>query len=240
METQEQEKRLESKLSNNKLSIPMAIIVAGVIIAGGIYFSSVKSPSTTTPETPLDKIRPVSKTDHIRGDINAPIKIVEYSDIECPFCKMFYATMKQINAEYGESGKVAWVYRHSPIDSNHKNARKEAEASECVNEQGGNTKFWEFLDRIHEVMPTQGELDPKELPKIVQYIGLNVEDFNTCLDSGKYAELVEKDLQNAGETGSNGTPWSIVLLEDDEKFSINGAQPYEAIKQNIDATLNKK
>ncbi|MFA5936795.1 MAG: thioredoxin domain-containing protein [Candidatus Paceibacterota bacterium] len=240
METQEQETKLEQKLPTNKLSIPMAIIVAGVVIAGAIYFSSIKSPNTTDPTaiaSLLDKIRPVSKTDHIRGDINAPIKIVEYSDIECPFCKKFYATMQQINDEYGASGKVAWIYRHSPIDSLHPNARKDAEATECANELGGNNKFWEYLDRLHEIMPEQGQLDPKELPKVAEYIGLNVTDFNTCLSSGKYAELIQKDVQNASDTGSRGTPWSIVLLENGQKFSIEGAQPYEMIKQNIDTSL---
>jgi predicted DsbA family dithiol-disulfide isomerase len=86
-------------------------------------------------------------------------------------------------------------------------------------------------------MPEQGQLDPKELPNVAEYIGLNVADFNTCLSSGKYAELVQKDVQNAGDTGSRGTPWSIVILKDGQKFSIEGAQPYEMIKQNIDASL---
>ncbi|MFA5827709.1 MAG: thioredoxin domain-containing protein, partial [Candidatus Paceibacterota bacterium] len=183
----------ENSSISNKLSIPMAIIVAGALVAGAVYFSSIKPKDTAPAFQPeqgtanLENVRAISATDHIRGDINAPIKIVEYSDTECPFCKRFHVTMQQVMNEYGKNGKVAWVYRHSPIDSLHPKARKEAEATECANELGGNDKFWEYIDRVYEITPANNGLDPLELPKIATYVGLNVTDFNTCLDSGKYA-----------------------------------------------------
>ena len=237
----------ETKL---ELSNPMAIVVAGVLIAGAIYFSSVK-PSTTAQvnqqpanqqqqldsNASLEKVRAVDSTDHIRGNKNAEIKIVEYSDTECPFCKQFHLTMKKIMDEYGKTGKVAWVYRHSPIDGLHPKARKEAMATECANELGGNDKFWQYLDRVYEITPSNNGLDLAELPKIAQYVGLNVADFNTCLNSDKYSQLIDRDTQNAVETGGGGTPWSIVIAKDGKKYSINGAQPYEMIKQNIDSLL---
>ena len=231
----------ETKL---ELSNPMAIVVAGVLIAGAIYFSSVK-PATTEQanqqpqagSASLENVRAISDADHIRGNINADIKIVEYSDTECPFCQRFHTTMKQVMDEYGKDGKVAWVYRHSPIDQLHSKARKEAVAAECANELGGNEKFWEYLDRLYEVTPSNNGLDPKELPKIAEYVGLDVAKFNSCLNSGKYAELIEKDTQNARETGGGGTPWSIIIAKDGKKYSINGAQPYETVKQNIDSLL---
>ena len=80
-------------------------------------------------------------------------------------------------------------------------------------------------------------LDPAELPKIAQYIGLDVVKFNSCLSSGKYKEYVDKDLQNAIDTGGGGTPWSIIIAKDGKKYPINGAQPYEVVKQNIDSIL---
>lgn len=235
----------------NKLSMPMAIIVAGILVAGAIYFSSVKPTDTTQinqqPEegsASLENIRAISETDHIRGDINAPIKIVEYSDTECPFCQRFHFTMKQVMDEYGKDGKVAWVYRHSPLykpnaqgQSLHSKAGKEAEALECANELGGNEKFWAYADRIYEISPMNNGLDPAELPKIAQYVGLDVAKFNTCLNSGKYQEYIDKDLQNAIDTGGGGTPWSIIVAKDGKKYPINGAQPYEVVKQKIDAAL---
>src|SRR5680860_739244 len=87
---------------------------------------------------------PVSKDDNIRGNINAPITIVEYSDFQCPYCSRFHETMNQIIADYPED--VRWVFKHFPLDSIHPLARKTAEASECAAEQG---KFWEFSDEVY-------------------------------------------------------------------------------------------
>lgn len=98
--------------------------------------------------TKLPKLRPLDATDHLIGSLDAPVVILEYSDLECPYCKRFHDTMNQIMAEYGKSGQVAWAYRHFPILSNHPDAAKVAEASECAAELGGNEAFWKFLDKV--------------------------------------------------------------------------------------------
>lgn len=90
------------------------------------------------------KVAAVTDQDHIRGDIKAPVKIIEFSDLECPFCGRFHPTMQQAFNEY--QGKVAWIYRHFPLESIHPTARPLAEASECAASIGGNDKFWEFID----------------------------------------------------------------------------------------------
>lgn len=97
----------------------------------------------TTLPNPLP---PVTAADHLDGPVGAPITIIEYSDLDCPFCKRFHETMNQVKAEYGD--QVAWVYRHLPLLSLHPNAGLLAEATECVAELGGNDKFWDFLDRV--------------------------------------------------------------------------------------------
>jgi len=98
------------------------------------------------------KMRPVSADDHILGDINSEIIVVEYSDLDCPFCKVFHPTMHQV-VEKSE-GKVAWVYRHYPIPQLHPNAPKKAEETECAWELGGNDAFWKYADKVFE-SPTQ-------------------------------------------------------------------------------------
>lgn len=245
---------IEKPAQQNKLSIPMAIIVAGVIIAGAVYFSNSARPSTVgsgqgnpSPQQPtaqqtgdLAQMKPITSEDHIRGDINAPVKIVEYSDTECPFCKRFHSTMQQVVDEYGKDGKVAWVYRHFPLDSLHSKARKEAEATECAAELGGNNKFWAYLDRLMEITPANNGLDPAELPKIAQYVGLDTAKFDECLSSGKYAQKIEEHVQNAVATGGNGTPWSIVVAKNGKKYPLSGAQPYASVKQLIDLALQEK
>lgn len=231
----------------SKISPSTAIIIAGVIIAGAIFLTNKTQTGDTAVQQPqgvaeqtgdLEAMVAVSSADHVRGSINAPVKIVEYSDTECPFCKKFHDTMKQVVAEYGT--QVAWVYRHFPLDSLHAKARKEAEATECAAELGGNDKFWAYLDRLMEVTPSNDGLDPAELPKIAQYVGLDVADFTTCLSSGKYAQKIEEHVKDAIATGGQGTPWSIVVGKGDKKYPLSGAQPYANVKQLIEAALQGK
>lgn len=235
-----------SDVIKQNMATPIAILLAGVLIAVALYFSDGKKPDeAVNPSIPqantssLDKIRPISAEDHIRGNPNAPIIIVEYSDTECPFCARFHTTMKQVINDYGKDGKVAWVYRHSPIDQLHSKARNEASAQECANELGGNEKFWEYTDRIYEITPANDGLDPAELPRIAEFVGLDVAKFTTCLASGKYAAKIQADVDDARATGGQGTPWSVVLIRDGKSISINGAQPYPAVKQIIDTILSK-
>jgi protein-disulfide isomerase len=102
---------------------------------------------------------PVTEKDHIFGNPQAEMVIVEYSDLECPFCKRFHETMIQIMSEYGKEGKVAWVYRHFPLDAIHSKARREAEAVECAGELGGNDKFWAYVNKLVEITPSNNQLD---------------------------------------------------------------------------------
>ncbi len=232
--------------TQNNLPISVAIVIAGVIVAGAIYVSArgdsaafAPQPEEVAPLTgTVDRIQPVTSADHIRGNPNASVKIVEYSDTECPFCKRFHPTMQQAVKEY--DGKVAWVYRHFPLDQLHPKARKEAEATECAGELGGNEKFWAYLDRLFAVTPANNGLDPAELPTIAQYVGLDVAKFNTCLLSGKYAQHIEDNVQNAMATGGNGTPWSIVVAQNGKKYPLSGAQPYASVKQLIELALREK
>lgn len=123
-------------------------------------------------DTALDKINPVTDKDHIRGSLNSKVIIVEYSDTECPFCKRFHDTMKQVMDVYGKDGRVAWVYRHYPLDGLHSRARKEALALECAFEQGGNDKFWEYTDYIYKITNSGNTLDPSKLLDIASFVGL--------------------------------------------------------------------
>lgn len=231
--------------SQNKLSTPLAIVFSGLLIAGSILYGKVggstnalnQDPVLDQGSNPIDQIRPVSSKDHIRGNQNADIFVVEYSDTECPFCKQFHADLKQVISEYQSEGKVAWVYRHFPLDQLHSKARSEAVALECAAEQGGNEKFWQYTDRLYEVTPSNNGLDPAELPKIAAYVGLNVQNFQKCLTSSKYNDKIEEDVQNAVATGGNGTPWSIIVSKNGKKYPLSGAQPAYSIKQLIDRAL---
>jgi len=182
-------------------------------------------------------VKSVTDSDHIRGNPNAPVVIIEFSDTECPFCKQFHESMQRVMSEYGASGKVAWVYRHLPIDSLHKRARKEAEATECVAELGGKDMFWLYLDEIYKKTGSNDTLDPAELPKIAVNLGIDEKKFNECLVSGRHATKVKDQETDAQTAGARGTPYSVLVAPSGEKVSIEGAYPFEVLKSMIDAAL---
>lgn len=238
-------------MENKSSAIPTAIIIAGLIIAGSIFYTSrnkplpspskqAKTTEETQPSSGVDNVKPITTEDHILGNPGASVKIVEFSDTECPFCKNFHGTMHQLIGEYGKTGEVAWAYRHFPIDQLHPKARKEAEATECAAELGGNDKFWNYLDRVFEITPSNNNLDPTELSRIAEYVGLDSAKFNDCLASGKYAKQIQESINNAMESGANGTPYSIVIAKNGKKSVINGALPYSMVKSAVEAALQEK
>lgn len=200
-----------------------------------------QAPAPTNPqsEDQVGAFRPIDTAkDHVRGNANAGITLLEYSDLECPFCKQFHQTVNDTLSTYGD--KVRLVFRHFPIPQLHSKAPKEAEATECAAELGGNDAFWKFVDRIFAITPSNDGLDPAELPKIASAIGLNQKKFETCLASGKYASTVqddERDAQSAGSYQSRlGTPFS-VIISGDQKIPVPGAVPASQLKQMLDAVV---
>jgi protein-disulfide isomerase len=232
--------------TQNPYLVPISIVIAGVIIAGALFITragtTTNTPSIADQQAALEKVPAISAADHILGNPAAPIKIIEYSDLECPFCKRFHETMTQVMNEYGKDGKVAWVYRHFPIDGLHSKARNEAYATECAAEIGGESMFWKYMDKIIEITPSNNGLDPAELPKIAKDLGLDTTKFADCMASGKYQTKVDGSIADAQSGGALGTPWSIITLANDPslRVPIDGALPYDAIKQAIDQLLASK
>ena len=222
-----------------RLAVPLAIVIAGALIAVALYFSNqntVAGPTDNTQPVATEKIRGIEATDHVRGNPNAKIVIVEFSDTECPFCKNFHMTMKQVMDTYGADGKVAWVYRHFPLAQLHPKAPHEAEALECAAELGGNEGFWKYTDQLYATTPANNGFDPAQLPVLAGQVGLDKAAFTKCLESGKHKARVDTDMAEAIAAGGQGTPHSIIIFGD-EQVPIQGAQPFEVVKQMIDTLL---
>ena len=215
--------------------VAAAFLVAGTQAAGN---AAAQANQPTAAPSSADFIRPVTPRDHIRGSPDAPVKIVEFGDTECPMCKRFHPTLQRIVQEY--PGKVAWVFRHFPIDDIHPKARKEAEATECANELGGNEKFWAYLDRLYAITPSNDRRDPAELPRIAEHIGLSRAQFESCLQSGRHAQRVEADVADALAAGATGTPYTVVIAPNGRLFAILGAQPYATVKLVVDIALQQR
>jgi len=250
-----------------KLAVPIAIVVAGGMIAVSLFFVNSRPVANTGPQpTVMTEIRGVQGDDHIKGNPNAKIVIVEFSDTECPFCKQFHETMNRIVAEYGAVGDVAWVYRHFPIPSLHPKAPKEAEALECAFEQGGNEMFWKFTDKVYQTTNANNSLDigihnspatppngPDGKPYYAQKkprsdtdagqlsdfaveLGLDRAQFEACIKNGSTADRVNTDAAEVVASGGQGTPHSIIIV-DGEQIPLEGAQPYETVKAMIESLL---
>ena len=120
-------------------------------------------------------------------------------------------------------------------------ARKEAVASECAAELGGNAAFWKFADRFYELTPSNNRTDiDAVLPRIAGEIGLDKARFASCLASARHDRRVEEDVQDAIASGGRGTPWSIIVSKSGKTYPLSGAQPYAAVKQLVELALEKK
>jgi protein-disulfide isomerase len=252
------EKIVTSKNNISNIITPIAIIIAGVLIALSLYFRDNNLSKNTNGKDlingvvsqPKMEIPDISSTDHIRGDKDAKIVIIEYSDTECPFCKVFHTTMKKLYDVYGKDKQIAWVYRHFPISYGdrplHKKAAKEAEATECANEIGGSDMFWKYIDEVYATTNSNDSLDLNLLPEIASRVGLDKTKFKTCLDSGKYATKVRESYDAGIKASIDVTPYSIIKYNGEMVPLINnqgdalGALPYEVMTKIIDQLLSQK
>ncbi|MDP7506413.1 MAG: thioredoxin domain-containing protein [Candidatus Woesearchaeota archaeon] len=166
--------------------------------------------------------------DEVKGDPDAPVTLIEFSDYECPYCAKFaLQTLLQIEEKYVKTGKVRLVFRDFPLGF-HRNAQKAAEAAECAGEQG---MYYEYHDKLFE---NQESLGIANFKTWAGELDLDIETFNECLDNGEQADEVKKDLQDGQIAGVSGTPAFFI----NGKF-VSGAQPFEVFEQIIESELVK-
>lgn len=174
-------------------------------------------------------VKEVGKDEHIKGNKNAKITLVEYSDFECPFCSRFTPTVDAVLENYPDDVRI--VYRHFPLRSIHQNAAPAANASECAGEQG---KFWEYHDLL---FANNTNLNAATYSKLAKDLGLNVSKFDDCVSSDKYASAVQEDEASAQAAGGRGTPYSILIGPDGQTVPISGAQPFPVVDAAIQQML---
>ncbi len=241
----------------------MAIIAASVLISGSLIFLGTQIASRNSgadsvalenikkllsqnekrvpsaPERgPAAEVKPVDLAqDHIRGDLKAPLSVIEYSDFECPFCKRAHAVFQQLLDQ--NKGKINWVYRHYPLGFHDPLSTKESLATECAAEQGANDSFWKYADLIFKTTTSNGNgMSADDLPKLASQIGLSQEKFTDCLSSEKYKTRIQQDIAEGSAAGVDGTPGNFVLNNKTGKSeAISGAQPLSVFQAAIDRLL---
>jgi protein-disulfide isomerase len=215
---------------SSKQSMVMGLAIGNISFGsgdkGGNLAAAPTQPTqpTAAGEQPAGKPPAVTNSDHIRGNANAKVTLIEYSDFECPFCSRLKPTVDQILSEY--DGDVRLVYRHFPLTSIHPNAQKAAEASECAGEQG---KFWEYHDIL---FANQTALTIPSLKTYAGQLSLKQAQFDSCLDGGKFASKVSQQASDAQSVGITGTPGTFVNDQ-----LVRGAFPYATFQQIIDGYL---
>ncbi|HXY40580.1 MAG TPA: thioredoxin domain-containing protein [Vicinamibacteria bacterium] len=162
----------------------------------------------------------------VRGNPKAPVTVVEFSDFQCPFCERARPTVARVREVYGD--KVRWVFRHFPLGF-HEQAEKAGEAAACAADQG---KFWEMHDRL---WATHSKLQVGDLKADAAALGLDTAAFDKCLDSGRHAELVQRDQEAGVAYGVSGTPAFFV-----NGRPLVGAQPFEEFQKVIDDELQRE
>lgn len=176
--------------------------------------------------------------DHIRGNIDADITIIEYSDYECPFCKKNHPTVQQVIDNY--DGKVNWVYRHLPLSFHLPHAQDQAEASECVAELEGNEAFWKFTDELYERTKSNKGFAYEQIQPLAEELGVDGSDFAACMESDRHLEVVQSHADQASSMGISGTPGNLIRNnKTGEVKLLGGAYPFEAFTQIIDTMLSE-
>lgn len=238
------------------LSVGVALIsLIGVVVIGGLYVKSnglsaavdmkvenkeiaVEKDNSVAVEKKANTASSINSAKELniagekvngvwtRGNKDAPVTILEFSDYQCPYCSRHHETMKQVMEAY--PGKVKWEYKHFPLDSMHPYARITAEGAECAGDQD---KFWEYTDLLYA---NQKSINSEIVPKLAVQLDLNMDDFTSCISSGKYKEKVASDLAEGQAKGVRGTPGNFV-----NGVELKGAVLFEQMKAEIDKALKK-
>ena len=232
-----------NKQTNKNLMFPITIVVIGMIISAGIFIyregNNIKIENINKKIPQESGIRPITSEDKILGNPNADIIIVEYSDFECLYCKMFHNTMNNIMYDYGRNGKVAWVFRHFPLEPIHKNAKAAAIASECVYRIGGNEKFWTYSNSVFAL--TTEILNKENLEKTALELGIEKEKYNACINSSEILAKIDADIADGELIYKNdvnfGTPYSFIITKTGIQTKIIGNQPLTKMKELIESLI---
>ena len=222
---------MENNKDENKNKVFGSVIIIGIFIALIFFLSQNK-----IEEKPVNvNDNAIIRNEHILGNPNAEIIIIEYSDTECPYCKNFHLTMNNIIKENGAN--VAWVYKHYPITQLHQKAFRESLATECAWDQGGDEMFWKYINILFEITPSNDGLEDEELYNIAKELNLDMPSFELCLSDQKFKEKVETDMTDGEIMDVEGTPTSFILKDGKIVDIIQGAQPFNIVQEKINKLL---
>lgn len=217
-------------------------ILAAVLVVGAFVFfmgdgnngsptgQVANNPNPSVPSVPAEKVKVNIEGAPFLGEKSAPVVLVEYTDYQCPFCgRHFTQTFGQIKSTYIDTGKVKYVTKDFPLNNIHPNAQKAAEAAHCMREQKDDKGYYAMHDKI---FANQQTMSVESYKKWARELGADGAKFDSCLDSGKSASIVSKNLAEGQADGIQGTPGFFINGK-----LLSGAQPFSAFQSAIEAEL---
>ncbi len=219
----------------NKKGILVGIVISIVIISVIVVYSS-SSVETENLDTRTHGIISTAMGSSILGNTSAQITIVEFGDYQCHQCyNWFHNTKSTVFQNYVDTGKVNFVFMDLAFLG--MDSPKAAQASYCAEDQG---KYWEYHNQLYTAQESQidnGWANSERLKAFAFSLGLDMELFDSCLDSGKYAKRVQHNIAEAKKLGANGTPTFFIIGPDGQQQKLVGAQPYSVFKQVLDSMI---
>jgi len=192
------------------------------------------APQVQAPPAPPEVVRVTNVSGYMLGRPDAPLTMVEFTDLQCPFCNRFATTtFDQLKKDYIDTGKVRFISRDYPLDF-HPQAMPAARASRCAGDQG---KFWELRETL---VKNASQLSPAYITQTAAALKLDMKQFGACITGTQYDSAINKDMTEGNGFAVNGTPTFFVgktTAQGFEGFRIVGAQPYTVFQQRIDALL---
>jgi protein-disulfide isomerase len=242
--------------NSNNVGIPIAIIVTGIMVSAGLYFglqgrvadgsvAGTNTQPTTANNQPLPTEAPsivdVSiDNSPVKGDADAPVTVIEFSDYECPYCKRSYQEMlPQLYEEYVDTGVVKFVFRDLPLYFHDPAATTNAIAAHCARDQGDDDTYFAYHDLIFDNTALNGQgVGEGKLTELATSLGLNADEFDKCMEDGDFADVVASNLAYAQTVGANGTPTYFVGKSTPNGVIkgeiVVGAVPYATMKTVIE------
>lgn len=242
--TTEKQERRPTKEPSPFLT-PVSVLIAGAMIAGAIIYSqknfatqqggNVAAVPGNDPSTSAMQAKDVSEKDHVFGNKDTEITLIEFSDFQCPFCAALHPTLSRIVTE--SNGNINWVYRFFPLNSIHPEATSAALASECVAKYAGNDAFWKFAN---DLFKNQQRLGTPLYEKLSKAASVSPADFASCMISADTTARITENLDDAVASGGQGTPYVVIVNnKNKKKTSFSGALSYGQIVAEINKARGK-
>ena len=242
---QERRERMHQRERQTRLITIGVIIVVAAFLVFAVVWPGIKPIAEVVAVDPNPRPNAERNT---AGDPNAPIKIEEFADFQCPFCERFFEQTEPLLMEhYVKTGKVQFTYRSMGnwVSRNKGGAKTESQdaaaAAYCAADQG---KFWEMHDALFANVLGEdvGSFTNRRLAAIAEKVGLDMNEFNNCYNSGKYANQVQQDMEDGMAAGINGTPGFLITYTingQTKTDTISGAEAFSTFQQKLEAILNE-